>query len=88
MLSVKHGRCECRSKVIGLTRLEIKPESTAREGDALSTRPSELLKMKQLCRLQPRYTVDQETFNGAWNREKLFAVFASRRIEVPMSLHM
>ena len=30
-------------KVIGLTRLEIKPESTAPEADALTTRPSELL---------------------------------------------
>ena len=30
-------------KVIGLTLLEIKPEFTAPEADALSTRPSELL---------------------------------------------
>ena len=29
-------------KVIGLTRLGIKPESTAPEADALTTRPSEL----------------------------------------------
>ena len=33
-------------KVIGLTRLGIKPKSTAPEADALTTRPSELLKMK------------------------------------------
>ena len=32
-------------KVIGLTRLEIKPESTAQQADALTTRPSELLKI-------------------------------------------
>ena len=32
-------------KVIGLTRLGIKPESTASEADALTTRPSELLKL-------------------------------------------
>ena len=31
-------------KVIGLTRLGIKPQSTASETDALTTRPSELLK--------------------------------------------
>ena len=30
-------------KVIGLTRLGIKPESTAPEADALTTRPFELL---------------------------------------------
>ena len=30
-------------KVIGLTRLGIKPKSTAQETDALTTRPSELL---------------------------------------------
>ena len=30
-------------KIIGLTRLGIKPESTAPEADALTTRPSELL---------------------------------------------
>ena len=30
-------------KVVGLTRLAIKPESTAQEADALTTRPSELL---------------------------------------------
>ena len=30
-------------KVFGLTRLDIKPESTAPEADALTTRPSELL---------------------------------------------
>ena len=29
-------------KVIGLTRIGIKPESTAPEADALTTRPSEL----------------------------------------------
>ena len=29
-------------KVIGLTRLGIKPQSTAQEADALTTRPSEL----------------------------------------------
>ena len=31
-----------RPKVIGLTRLEIKPKSTALETDALTTQPSEL----------------------------------------------
>ena len=31
-------------KVIGLTRLGIKPESTALEANALTTRPSELFK--------------------------------------------
>ena len=31
-------------EVIGLTRLGIKPESTAPEADALTTRPSEMLK--------------------------------------------
>ena len=36
-------------KVIGLTRLEIKPESTAPEADALTTRPSE-----QLLKVQKR----------------------------------
>ena len=43
MLSVKRGCCEYQLNVIGLTRLEIKPESTAGEADALTTRPSELL---------------------------------------------
>ena len=32
-------------KDIGLTRLGIKPKSTAPEADALTTRPSELLKI-------------------------------------------
>ena len=31
-------------KVIGLTRLGIKPKSTAQEADALTARPTELLK--------------------------------------------
>ena len=35
-------------KVIGLTRLGIKPKSTAPEVDALTTRPSELLKFDDL----------------------------------------
>ena len=34
------------SKVIGLTRLRMKPESPAPEADALSTRPSELLRRR------------------------------------------
>ena len=33
-------------KVIGLTRLGIKPKSTAPEADALITRPSELLTIR------------------------------------------
>ena len=32
-------------KVIGLTRLGIKPMSTAAEADAVTTRPSELFKL-------------------------------------------
>ena len=32
-------------KVIGLTRVGIKPKSIASEADALTSRPSELLKM-------------------------------------------
>ena len=32
-------------KIIGLTQLEIKPESTAPETDAITTQPSELLKV-------------------------------------------
>ena len=35
-------------KVIGLTRLEIKPKSTAPKVDALTTQPSELLKFDDL----------------------------------------
>ena len=35
-------------KVIGLTRLGMKPESTGPKADALTTRPSELLKQKQM----------------------------------------
>ena len=38
-------------KVIGFTQLGIKPESTAREADALTIRPSELL----ICRV---YQID------------------------------
>ena len=44
MRNVKLGRCDTNFKVIGLTRLEIKPDSTATEADALITRPSELFK--------------------------------------------
>ena len=42
MLSVKQGSCEYQFKVIGLTRLGIKPKFTAPEADALNTRKSEL----------------------------------------------
>ena len=35
-------------KVIGLTRLGIKPESTAPEAEALITRPSKLLNKRKL----------------------------------------
>ena len=44
MLSVKQGSLYTNFQVIGLTRLGNEPESTAPEADALSTRPSELLK--------------------------------------------
>ena len=37
-------------KVIGLTRLEIKPEPTAPEADALTTRPSEQTQHKKKIR--------------------------------------
>ena len=43
-------------KVIGLTRLEIKPKSTAREADALTTRPSELLSLSSQELLSLHYT--------------------------------
>ena len=36
------GSCEYQYLAIGLTRLGIKPKSTAPEADALTTRPSEL----------------------------------------------
>ena len=36
-------------KVIGLTRLGIKPKSAAPETDAITTRPSELLNFKKVC---------------------------------------
>ena len=38
------GSCDCHFEVIGLTRFGIKPESTAPEADALTTRSFELLK--------------------------------------------
>ena len=43
MLSVKQKAVNTNFKVIGLTRLGIKTQSTALEADALTTRPSELL---------------------------------------------
>ena len=43
MLSVKQEDVNTNFKVIGLTRLGIKPESTGPEADAFTTRPSELL---------------------------------------------
>ena len=43
MLRVKQGSFEHLFEVIGLTRLGIKPKSTAAEADALGTRPPELL---------------------------------------------
>ena len=43
-------------KVIGLTRLGIKPKSTAPEADALITRPSELLN-KNAAKLDNKNTV-------------------------------
>ena len=48
MLNVKQEGCEYRTtfKVIGLTRLGIKPNSTAPEVDALTFLPSELLNVK------------------------------------------
>ena len=42
MLSVKQEAVNTNFKVIGLTRLRIKPKSTALEADALTTQPSEL----------------------------------------------
>ena len=42
MLSVKQETVNTNFKVIGLTRLGIKPKSTAPEADALTTRTSEL----------------------------------------------
>ena len=50
MPKVKSSREAVNSnfKVIGLTRLGIKPESTAHEADALTTRPSELLGLASL----------------------------------------
>ena len=44
MLSVKQEAVNASFKVIGLTRLGIKPESTAPEAEALSTRTFKLLK--------------------------------------------
>ena len=44
MLSIKREAANTNFKVIGLTRLAIKPKSTALEADALTTRPSELSK--------------------------------------------
>ena len=48
MLSVKQVACAVNTnfKVIGLTRLGIKPESTDLEENALTTRPSELLSLQ------------------------------------------
>ena len=43
MLSVKQGTANANFKVVSLTRLGIKPESTSPEVDAHTTRPSELL---------------------------------------------
>ena len=43
MLSVKKEAVNTNFKIIGLTRLGIKPKSTAPEADALTTRPSEQL---------------------------------------------
>ena len=43
MLSVKREAVNTNFKVIGQTRLGIKPESTALEADDLTTRPSDLL---------------------------------------------
>ena len=40
-------------KVIGLTRLEIKPKSTVPEADALTTRPSELLNSRTILPVFP-----------------------------------
>ena len=53
MLNVKSSREAVNSnfKVIGLTRLRIKPESTAQEADALTTRPSELFGLASLFNL-------------------------------------
>ena len=52
-------------KVIGLTQLGIKPESTAPEADALTTQPSELL-----CRV---YIAT--TFTILRNREQSITIF-------------
>ena len=53
MLNVKSSREAVNSnfKAIGLTRLGIKPESTAQEADALTTRPSELFRLASLFNL-------------------------------------
>ena len=55
MLSVKQGAGYTNFKVIGLTRLGIKPKSTAPEADALTTRPSELL--RRSCSLISLYNL-------------------------------
>ena len=43
MMSVKREAVNINFKMIGLTRLGIKPMSTAPKADSLTTQPSELL---------------------------------------------
>ena len=44
-------------KVIGLTRLGIKPESAAQEADALTTRPSKLFFFKNASKLNQTFKI-------------------------------
>ena len=48
-------------KVIGLTRLVIKPKSTAPESDAITTGPSELLNSASIMKI--RFTVNPWAFS-------------------------
>ena len=60
MLSIKQEAVNNNFKVIGLTRLRIKFESTASKAEDLSTRPSELLKTFKYSSFQASYL---ETFD-------------------------
>ena len=70
-------------KVIGLTRLGIKPKSTAPEADVYTTRPSELLNFNRVCSKsvknalkRPLQHVHFQKFSGGACSRTLWSLFS------------
>ena len=66
-------------KAIGLTRLGIKPKSTAPEADVLTIRPSELLNVKQEKRGENLLFWRSHSYVDLVLQKKVFTLFFNQR---------